>query len=282
MEPPVSVSLKKNIIYSSLDPRTLLCQQKSMNTPFFLPIAVPSWMIPGTCAENARFLASQAPPTARVRITEMGLCCFEAAASLTCPLTDYPTASPLLSLHVHLPVDLAWTSGQPPQQVMPLMARLASQGVTRAVLHPPAGGTDSALLAALIEAWSASGRSPADLLLENHRDINATDFLSLLDRHPVSVCLDVAHMWTYNQNALLSRLDPHRVKLVHWSAPGAVRGKDAHLPLSRLSAAEIVSAHEVAARFPTALPLVEVFSWEGILASLPLLTDMYGFSDLTA
>lgn len=252
-----------------------------------LPLAVPSWVVPGTAAENAAFLldeVSRLPTTTLFRFTEMGLCCFETRSSLDCPITDYPTASSSLSFHVHLPTDLAWTSGDAPDLCLRLMERFAHLASTdgstllRAVLHPPASGLSDSFMAAFVERWTAAGRNPADLLLENHRDITAPAFLSLLNRHPVSVCLDVAHMLTYNQHPLLSALAPSRVRLLHWSAPGPVPGKDAHLPLTALTPAELDISRAAAHRFAAALPLIEVFSWEGIEASLPVLTDLYACS----
>lgn len=236
--------------------------------------------MPGTAAENALFIQAEAQQfeAAPFQVSEMGLCCFEARSSLTCALTDYPTASPDLSLHVHLPTDLVWLAGTGPETCLQLLRRLAPLGVSRGVLHPPATGSPTELMDDFVESWIAAGHDPADLLLENHRDLTAPALLDLLDRHPVSVCLDVAHMLTYEQLFLLSALDPSRVRLLHWSAPGPVPGKDAHLPLTDLSPIERRTAREAAVRFADALPLIEVFSWVGIVASLPVLTALYDCS----
>ena len=63
-------------------------------------LAVPSWVMAGGIADNARFVAGQA--------AEVGLCFFETQACLAYEPADLPPELAALPLawHVHLPVDL--------------------------------------------------------------------------------------------------------------------------------------------------------------------------------
>ncbi|MDO5484253.1 MAG: hypothetical protein Q4F27_05035, partial [Desulfovibrionaceae bacterium] len=65
-------------------------------------LAAPSFVLPGTVAENAAFLAG--------KVDEVALCLFEAQACLAYTAADMPAALADLPLrwHVHLPVDLPW------------------------------------------------------------------------------------------------------------------------------------------------------------------------------
>ena len=75
-------------------------------------LAAPSFVLPGTVAENARFLSG--------RVDEMALCFFEAQACLKYGENDLPpdlaepSESGRLRCHVHLPVDLPWRSAPEP------------------------------------------------------------------------------------------------------------------------------------------------------------------------
>lgn len=240
-----------------------------------LSFAVPSWLVPGTAAENARILNTLHWPEG-LRLAELGLCCFETEYSLHCPPEDYPDLKDLpaaVVCHVHLPTDLPWESGQAAATSLRLMKRLPA--VCRAVLHVPARTDSHRQIERFVGEWEDQGLNPADILLENDRNTYEADFLRVLDALPVNVCLDMAHMLAYGQEKLLMRLDPARVMLVHWSAPGPVPGKDAHLPLTRFTPEQLHKVCAVVARFAHALPLVEVFSLAGVQESLPLLRTMY-------
>lgn len=241
-----------------------------------LSFAVPSWLVPGTAAENARALKALHWP-AGFCLAEMGLCCFETDYSLHCPQENYPDPKDLpsgLVCHVHLPTDLPWASGKAAELCVRLLKRFSA--VRRAVLHPPAGPDPLPLLEEFVAEWVEQGLSPEDILLENDRNTYAPDFLRVLDALPVNACLDVAHMLTYGHDELLLQLAPERVMLLHWSAPGPVFGKDAHQPLTRLTAEQLKTARATADRFAHTLPLVEVFSLAGVQESLPVLLRLYG------
>ena len=65
-------------------------------------LAAPSFVLPGTVAANARFLAH--------KVDEVALCFFEARACLAYGPEDLPPdlADLPLRWHVHLPVDQPW------------------------------------------------------------------------------------------------------------------------------------------------------------------------------
>lgn len=275
-------------------------------TDLLFPVAVPSWIVPGTAADSVHLL--RALPSLHVEgccVAEVGLCCFEGQSSLDAPMSDYPSVSDLaesthdaseplslrvrlpLKLHVHLPLNLAWAEGttgsdteqSPCRMALALMRKFSPLGVTRAVLHPPPQDTPHAsrlhLLRAFVQTWQSAGLDPAHILLENDAYCTAPEFLALLDGLPISVCVDVAHLMAYNQEQLLNDVPPERVGLLHWSAPGPVPRKDAHQPLTELTPQQYAIARVAAARFALALPLVEVFDWAGVQRSLPVLRELY-------
>lgn len=254
-------------------------------------IAAPSFVIPAGVAENARFLAG--------RVNEVGLCLFESDACLRYGPADLPPdlAALPLSWHVHLPVDLPWPAGPGARQADParraahtaaaVMARLMTlvPGLIprAAVLHPPEGppARQRLLLADFARHWR-NGADMAEfspvsrqtpLLLENvaHSDVACLgeDFLH---DHKLGLCLDVGHLLGYAQEKLLHSALPAQACLLHWSAPG--KG-DQHLPLTALTPAQRRIAWRIMADAPrTATHLVEVFQWEGLAASLPVLAAL--------
>ena len=104
-------------------------------------LAAPSFVLPGTVAENARFLSG--------RVDEMALCFFEAEACLKYDENDLPpgpaepSASGALRCHVHLPVDLPWPPGHgtaaAADLALAVCAKAAHLHPGLAVLHPPEG-----------------------------------------------------------------------------------------------------------------------------------------------
>lgn len=254
-------------------------------------IAAPSFVIPAGVAENARFLAG--------RVDEVALCLFEFRACQEYTSTDLPPALASLPLrwHAHLPVDLPWPKPPAARQANPARqaACAAAAVITRlmtlvpglvprvAVLHPPEGppALQRTLLADFAKHWQNGAENPKDLtplrpvplLLENvaHSDVACLgeDFLH---DHGLGLCLDVGHLLGYAQEKLLHSALPSQAGLLHWSAPG--KG-DQHLPLTALTPAQRRIARHIMADAPrTATHLVEVFKWEGLAASLPVLAAL--------
>lgn len=239
-------------------------------------LAAPSFVLPGTVAENARFLAG--------RVEEAALCCFETAGSLAYTAADLPPdlAELPLGWHVHLPLDLPWAEGgeAAARAALAVFGRVAHLSPQLAVLHPP---TDMALdaaraaLAVFARRWRSHGAPP--LLLENIRGCQLTELgESFLDGEGLGVCLDVGHLLGYAQGELLASGLPERARLIHWSAPGPRPGPQPggvlHLPLPALTAGQRAVARALLRRSsPGALHLMEVFDWPGVQASMRWLEE---------
>lgn len=245
-------------------------------------VAAPSWVIAGNIHDNCAFLSG--------KVHEVGLCLFEAEACLAYTDADLPPALAALPLtwHGHLPVDLAWGAGLhgapgagAARVCGLLLDRVAFLGAQRAVLHPPTpqqaeaagfAGTDgpARLLAAFLSEWARQGRDPASLLLENIAGQDLADLLPVLDDGNCKVCLDMGHVLTYGQHRLPASAGLlERVGMVHVHAPG---GMDRHRPLTELTPHEAAWAARILPGLPQgAVLMVEVFAWDGVLASLPVL-----------
>lgn len=243
-------------------------------------LAAPSFVLPGDVAANGRFLAG--------RVDEVALCFFETQACLAYTRADIPSdlatlpgrdGAPL-RWHVHLPLDLPW----PPDRNAAACrdtARLALRVLHRAehlaprcaVLHAPAGSPDQQrrMLTAFIEVWRRHCSVP--LLLENTEHC---DVLSLgenfLFAQGAAFCLDVGHAMGYAQATLLRSSLPARARMIHWSAPG--KG-DAHAALSAWTSAQRRTAEALAGILPpSATHVLELFSWQRLQASLPILNEL--------
>jgi hypothetical protein len=62
--------------------------------------------------------------------------------------------------------------------------------------------------------------------------------------------------------------------MIHWSAPCGDR--DAHAPLTDLDAGRKKLYRHIAESMPRALDVIEVFDWDGVLASWEALRDWRG------
>lgn len=232
-------------------------------------VAAPSWVTPGTAAENCRLLARY-----RDRFDEVTLLCFESQGSLAYTDADLPPAPAEsgLSFHVHLPSDLDWSRGAaaPAKIILDLAIKLARLAPRVWVLHPP---DDPALLAPLAQALSAGGIAPRDVLLENIRGNDLTHAWPEAFRHGYSICLDLGHLLAYGQNQLLEipRLF-ERVRMLHCCAPGE-GGR--HRSLAWLDPQGCALLLRLLARLaPDATLTIEVFDLAGCLDSYQVLTKL--------
>ncbi len=264
-------------------------------------IAVPSCVIPAHIPENAAFL------TGKVR--EVGLCFFESASCLAYGPDVLPAALAELPLqwHVHLPLDLPWQDGglRAAETACRLLEKIAYLSPCGAVLHPPVfsapvlsparptrqqeapepkavlretdqtapqetrhAARQQEALTCFARLWHQHTAVP--LLLENTPACDVTALLPVLEAEDCGVCLDMGHYLGYGQRALAAA--PAllaRVALVHWSAPGT---GDQHCPLTALTPAQQSAARALAQHLlPQARHMLEIFSWQGIEASLPVL-----------
>lgn len=237
-------------------------------------LAAPSWVMPGTLAENCAFLAG--------KVAEAGLLLLETDACLAYDETDLPPALADLPLryHAHLPTDLPWET---PEAAAAACARLLDKTAflsapgagMRAVLHPPeaAGASVAArLVGRLAAAFAALGRDPGTLLLENVAGNNLAGLRGVIREYGLGVCLDTGHALAYGQEALLrDAFLLERTAMLHVNAPGVGDKAARHLPLTALDRAGL----RVCADFCRAVPvraviMLEMFRWRDILDSLPL------------
>ncbi|MBB5144284.1 cobamide remodeling phosphodiesterase CbiR [Desulfovibrio intestinalis] len=246
-------------------------------------IAAPSFVIPANVAQNAHFLSG--------KVDEVGLCLFEAQGCLDYGPADLPDALARLPLrwHAHLPVDLPWPARLAADNTHPARdaARLALAVLDRirtlvphmilqaAVLHPPEGSAafQRRMLTDFAKHWHGQQQPAPPLLLENvaHSDVICLGDAFLAD-HGMGLCLDVGHLLGYGQSALLHSALPSQAAMLHWSAPG---NSDQHLPLTALTPAQHCTALRLMADAPpTATHMVEIFNWDGLAASLPVLAAL--------
>lgn len=234
-------------------------------------IAAPSFVLPGTVAENASFLAD--------RVDEIGLCFFESKACLAYDERDLPLDLTTLPLrwHIHLPVDLPWTTDNKDRDAL-TAANTAFAVLQKAfflcphlaVLHPPETDLEKQyrLLSSFAGHWQrlTGGKGPR-LVLENvgYSDVTSLGTTFLQD-NDLGFCLDVGHLLGYAQYTILDSGLPEYADLVHWSAPGR---QDEHLPLSFFTLSQRETALMIMARLPhTAVHLAEIFHWQGAATSL--------------
>lgn len=235
--------------------------------PSVLPCAAPSWVMPGTVAENARFLAG--------RVAEVGLCCFETEASAAMSEEELPAALAALPLrwHLHLPSDLPLDSGsRAAEACLRVWKRTAFLRPWAAVLHlPPDGAAGDAWLHEFLRVWTAAGLPPRLLAAENVRGASPLSRRALVAGLGLSLCLDMGHAMAYGQEDIVDEPDlAARIVLAHWSAPG--EGGDGHLALTEWTPAQRGFAGRAVRRLPPqAAHLLEIFRWEGVSRSWPVL-----------
>lgn len=251
--------------------------------------AVPSWVRPGTVAENCRFL--------RGRADHVALCLFESAACLAYGPGDLPDAELASSFdfHLHLPVDLPWEETQAGKRTGDARsATLASAGVCVrlarlcaslrplfAVLHPPAWETEVSVsaLERFLDVWSRETGLP--LLLENTAQAPVRDLLDaapqLFAKGGCGLCLDLGHLLRYDPHRLLRRCArpdaSSLVRAVHWNLPGP-GGR--HLPLAGTLPPGVESAvRSVLALVPgNCIHVLELFDWDACLATRDTLSRL--------
>ena len=255
-------------------------------------LAAPSWVIPGTLADNCRFLSG--------KVDEVGLLFFEQDACLAYGKGDLPLslADLGLSYHVHLPADLDWSRpALAAENCLRLMDKVDFLKARLAVLHPPTmaptavvessfASADSATslttastpdclqaLEVFINAWQKAGRAASDIALENTQGCDLLAHTKLIIDSGMNICLDIGHIFAYAQQDLsVSHELIARARLFHLSAPGTGKNKSRHLPLSRLVADEQkLVLRLIGMAPPDAAMMPELFNWADYTASASLL-----------
>jgi hypothetical protein len=244
--------------------------------------AVPSWVIPGTLADNCVFLAGRAD--------EAGLLFLETAACLAYGENDLPPCLADLPLryHAHLPVDLPWAEpAKTASACAVLLDKIAFLGAEkrgaapcplRAVLHPPDhdpsdSGAAARKLARFADAFAVLGHAPSSLLLENVPGNDLSGLRGVIREYNFGVCPDTGHALASGRKALLR--DPallERAALLHVNAPGKGKQAGSHLPLTSLDNAGKALCASLCREAPAkAVLMLELFRWQDILDSLPLI-----------
>ncbi len=189
--------------------------------------AAPSYVRPGTVAENAEYLAG--------RVKEVALLFFETQACLDYTEADLPPglADLPLSWHIHLPLDLPWDAGHEAvaRAVAGLAAKAAFLKPRALVLHPP---PTPGLLPLLVQALGDSGVLPSSLLLENTVREPLPAYWEEIRRCGCGVCLDLGHLLLAPNPARTLALPGlwERAAMLHVSAPA----QGGHASLAALDA----------------------------------------------
>lgn len=235
-----------------------------------LHLAVPSWVIPGTIAENVLFLQGRVP--------EVGLCFFECEASLAYGKADLPgwLADLNLEWHVHLPLDLPWSNGA--STVANICLKLHDKihwlQPKAFVLHPPANNKScKKKLAQFAQIWTKSTKRR--ILLENTEDCDVFCLGKyFLDEYNYSFCLDLGHALRYSQFRLLETDFAQTARMIHWNAPAPGGGR--HLGLGLLAEEHRAFAEKIIKTTrPDVTHMLEIFDWNQIVQSIPVLAKLH-------
>lgn len=233
--------------------------------------------MPGTVADNVSFLHD--------KVDEVGLCFFETQSCLAYTDADFPQANAAgaVRFHVHLPLDLSWPAPSDNALAARETARTAHAVFEKAaflhprcaVLHPPAGESawQQELLAVFVAAWRALDDTP--LLLENTSNASVANLGEpFLQKMQLGFCLDTGHLLAYNQHDILDAPLIGQTQLVHWSAPGT-KLPHRHLPLTALTFEQQRILGKLAKSLPpSCVHMLEIFLWDGIVKSLPVLEQI--------
>lgn len=195
-------------------------------------VAATSCVWPETAAVNCRRLARTVP--------EVGLYLLELRACLDYGPDDLPRKTHGLRYHAHLPADLPWRLGGDTafELVSGLFDKIDHLAPRAFVLHPP---DNPEALADFVSAWRASGRDPAELLLENTETASPAEVLDLAEANGCGVCLDLGHLLAMGHAlpADTARLAA-QTRMLHVYAPFGAEGppagrRHAHRPLTALA-----------------------------------------------
>ncbi len=204
-------------------------------------LGAPSFVLPGSVAENCRFLAGRVDEVSLL-LLESAACLAYGEADLPPWLAELPGRSGPLHYHAHLPLDLPWHRGATTvaELCLALAAKIALCRPRSFVLHPPLGACCPSLLEEFLSAWRAEAPPDAELLLENIHGNDLALCLPLTYAGGYGLCLDFGHALAYGQEWLLTdQRVLERVRLVHLSAPwgdAAAKPGHGHHSLRRLTA----------------------------------------------
>ncbi|NDV25659.1 cobamide remodeling phosphodiesterase CbiR [Desulfovibrio sp. JC010] len=239
------------------------------NIEFPFQLAAPSWVIPGTVAENCRFLAG--------KVDEIALLFFETEPCLGYTDADLPheLAESGLSFHIHHPLDLPWDEGgaRVAEIVLGLSEKAAHLNPLAHVVHPPQAGPQAARrIREFAAGISEGGIKPGSVLFENIKENSLIGLTGLIADNGMKICLDLGHILAYAQDDLLREPEMSGlVSMLHLNAPGK-NGK--HLGLEHLDSNGLESLGILLDLLSAGGTVtVEVFEEESFFNSLQLLSD---------
>lgn len=230
-------------------------------------IAAPSWVMAGTIKENCEFLVG--------KVHEVGLLFFETKSSLTYTSNDLPYELSLLplSFHVHLPSDLRGKNGKDDALLCcELMKKVSFLAAERAVLHVPAKNPVH-YLEAFVQQWEDAGYHSNSLLLENTKEQSLLSLQDAIEAMNLSLCLDTGHALAYGQKELFfcQKLIA-KTRMIHFNIPGEGAKASSHLPLTAIKPSmSSLFINLIANVSDQTVFMLELFQWEKIEVSLPLL-----------
>ena len=210
----------------------------------------------------------------------------ETSACLAYGPDDLPKMPCDLAFHAHLPLDLSWETesardaeeaGKKNARIcLRLFARIAHLAPWCVVLHPPKDmETAQAMLTAFFGVWRAACACP--VLLENTRwcdtALLADSCLEPTNHGADGLCLDLGHLMRYHQTDLLEPRVLAKTAMVHWNLADQ---KGRHLPLTAMKKEDEHLFFHVMEHVPaTCLHVLEIFDWQGVAKSLPIVQDLW-------
>lgn len=249
-------------------------------------IAAPSFVIPGTVAENWRFLAQNRFETAGVTAPdEVAVVLFESEGCLAYTEEDLAPDLPGLGLscHTHLPLDLPWTDGGEAvfRIVRALLGKVDFLAPRVHVLHPPVHGEPAEsrrLLREFLGCWKTEGLDPRTLLVENIRGAGLAELLPVIYEEDAGICFDIGHALAFGQLGLLDMPQAAaRIRMIHAYGPDS-RGR--HGPLRSLDGSGRAKLREALRHLPEGGTVVlENFRWEDFRQSAEALPSVLGPED---
>lgn len=232
-------------------------------------LAAPSWVIPGTIAENCSYLAG--------KVDEVALLFFETESCLAYTDKDLPCEllETGLSFHIHHPLDLPWhEGGVKVAEIVSALARKASHLRPEGhVVHPPECGPDAGdLIFEFADALNRGAIDPSDVLLENIKDNSLAGLSGVIRDCGFKICLDLGHILAYAQHSIFEHCEfEGLVSMLHLNAPG-VGGR--HESLDKLNTDGIMILDKMFALLSeNGTVTVEVFDEKGFFNSLQFLEE---------
>ena len=233
-----------------------------------IKLAAPSWVIPGTVAENCCYLSG--------RVDEIALLFFETESCLNYSEKDLPheLSNCGLSFHIHHPLDLPWHKGgaEVARIVCALISKTEHLNPQTNVIHPPPFGPEAAgLITDFKQALAGAKYPPHNFLFENIKENSLSGLVDHIRSCGFKICLDLGHILAYGQQSLFDEDLKGMVGMLHLNAPG--RG-GRHESLAGLDGEGLLLLGRMLENLEkNGTVTVEVFEEKGFFESLAFLNE---------